>query len=252
MTRIASGMCYATVDTDAIGSCRLPAACCGVVGFKGTYGLISTEGILAGEPPPDEMIVWFSHPGVTTRRVSDTAIVLDALKQSDVLSRPAAFAGELNGSRRFRIGVATNFKADAEVAAAFTTAAETVAGLGHVMKKVDVAFAGPSTGIDHIERDREAVSRQMFGEIDVLLLPTVTTVVPRVTEAKDPQRLSPENTVFANYYGLPALSVPCGLDSNGLPIGLQIVAGPSGDLDILTLGQQYERAAEWANRRPVS
>jgi aspartyl-tRNA(Asn)/glutamyl-tRNA(Gln) amidotransferase subunit A len=249
---VASGMCYATVDTDAIGSCRLPAACCGVVGFKGTYGLISTEGILAGEPPPDEMIVWFSHPGVTTRRVSDTAIVLDALKQSDVLSRPAAFAGELNGSRRFRIGVATNFKADAEVAAAFTTAAETVAGLGHVMKKVDVAFAGPSTGIDHIERDREAVSRQMFGEIDVLLLPTVTTVVPRVTEAKDPQRLSPENTVFANYYGLPALSVPCGLDSNGLPIGLQIVAGPSGDLDILTLGQQYERAAEWANRRPVS
>jgi aspartyl-tRNA(Asn)/glutamyl-tRNA(Gln) amidotransferase subunit A len=37
---VASGMCYATVDTDAIGSCRLPAACCGVVGFKGTNGLI--------------------------------------------------------------------------------------------------------------------------------------------------------------------------------------------------------------------
>jgi aspartyl-tRNA(Asn)/glutamyl-tRNA(Gln) amidotransferase subunit A len=91
-----------------------------------------------------------------------------------------------------------------------------------------------------------------FGEIDVLLLPTATTVVPRLTEAKDPQTLSPENTVFANYYGLLALSVPCGLDSNGLPIGLQIVAGPSGDLDILTLGQQYERAAEWVNGRPVS
>src|SRR5262245_13133502 len=42
---VASGMCYATVDTDAIGSCRLPAACCGVVGFKGTYGLVSSEGI---------------------------------------------------------------------------------------------------------------------------------------------------------------------------------------------------------------
>src|SRR5208282_5689895 len=33
---VATGMCYATIDTDAIGSCRLPAACCGVVGFKGT------------------------------------------------------------------------------------------------------------------------------------------------------------------------------------------------------------------------
>ena len=60
---VASGMCYATVDTDAIGSCRLPAACCGVAGFKGTYGLISTKGILAGEPPPDELIIRFSHPG---------------------------------------------------------------------------------------------------------------------------------------------------------------------------------------------
>ena len=33
---VAAGLCYATLDTDAIGSCRLPAACCGVIGFKGT------------------------------------------------------------------------------------------------------------------------------------------------------------------------------------------------------------------------
>jgi aspartyl-tRNA(Asn)/glutamyl-tRNA(Gln) amidotransferase subunit A len=42
---VATGMCYATVDTDAIGSCRLPSACCGVVGFKGTYGSIDLTGI---------------------------------------------------------------------------------------------------------------------------------------------------------------------------------------------------------------
>jgi aspartyl-tRNA(Asn)/glutamyl-tRNA(Gln) amidotransferase subunit A len=53
---VASGMCYATLDTDAIGSCRLPAACCGVVGFKGTYGLINPKGILDGEQDPGEMI----------------------------------------------------------------------------------------------------------------------------------------------------------------------------------------------------
>jgi aspartyl-tRNA(Asn)/glutamyl-tRNA(Gln) amidotransferase subunit A len=50
-------MCFATLDTDAIGSCRLPATVCGVVGFKGTYGLISPKGILEGEEPPDEMIL---------------------------------------------------------------------------------------------------------------------------------------------------------------------------------------------------
>ncbi len=248
---VASGMCYATVDTDAIGSCRLPAACCGVVGFKGTYGLISTDGILAGESPPDEMIVWFSHPGVTARRVSDTALVLDALKQPDALSQPVDFAREMNDSRRFRIGVATNFNADSQVASGFATAVETITGLGHVMTRVDVASAGPNTGTRHIERDRRAVARQMFGDIDVLLLPTATTIVPRTNAASHPQALSPANTVFANYYGLPAISVPCGFDSNGLPIGLQIVAAPSADLDVLTLGHQYERAAGWINKRPV-
>jgi aspartyl-tRNA(Asn)/glutamyl-tRNA(Gln) amidotransferase subunit A len=47
---VAAGLCLATVDTDAIGSCRLPASCCGVTGFKPSFGLMSTMGILAGEP----------------------------------------------------------------------------------------------------------------------------------------------------------------------------------------------------------
>jgi hypothetical protein len=68
---VASGMCYATVDTDAIGSCRLPAACCGVTGFKGTYGLINPKGILEGEEDPCPTIRWLSHPGITARDVED-------------------------------------------------------------------------------------------------------------------------------------------------------------------------------------
>ena len=55
---VASGLCYATLDTDAIGSCRLPAACCGVVGYKGSYGAIDMKGILEGEQPPDDTIRW--------------------------------------------------------------------------------------------------------------------------------------------------------------------------------------------------
>jgi aspartyl-tRNA(Asn)/glutamyl-tRNA(Gln) amidotransferase subunit A len=247
---VASGMCYATVDTDAIGSCRLPAACCGVVGFKGTYGLISTEGILAGEPPPDDMIVWFSHPGVMTRRVIDTALVLDVLKESRALSRPVDFAHELNDPKRLRVGVATNFKADAAVVATFRKAVETVTGLGYNVQETNVTFAGPTTGIQHIERDRRAVSAQLFREIDVVLLPTTATTAPRVADAK-PQALSAQNTVFANYYGLPAMTLPCGFDSGGLPIGLQIVGKSSGDVDVLSLGQQYERAGGWLNAHPT-
>src|SRR5262245_21562912 len=66
---IAAGLCFATLDTDAIGSCRLPAACCGVVGYKGSYGAIDLTGILAGEQPPDDTIRWLSHAGLTTRSI---------------------------------------------------------------------------------------------------------------------------------------------------------------------------------------
>src|SRR5262249_9737599 len=68
---VATGMCYATLDTDAIGSCRLPAACCDVVNYKGSYGLIDMTGILDGEQPPDDTIRWLSHAAITTRSVRD-------------------------------------------------------------------------------------------------------------------------------------------------------------------------------------
>src|SRR5262245_58548608 len=245
---VASGMCYAAVGTDAIGSCRLPAACCGVVGFKGTYGLISAEGILAGEAPPDEAIVKLSHPGVTTRRVADAALVVDVLKERAVQSRE--LADELGKSRLLRAGIASGFKGDAEVTAAFTDAVNEIVDFGHEASKTIVPFAGPSRGMGSIERDRKAIARELFGDIDVLLLPTTTTTVPRAAAASNPQALSAENTAFANYYGLPAISVPCGFAASGLPLGLQIVAKPGADLDALWLGDQYETAAGWFRRHP--
>src|SRR3984893_7377870 len=100
---VASGMCYATLDTDAIGSCRLPAACCGVVGFKGTYGLISTRGILEGEGGADETIRWLSHAGMTTRSVVDTALVLDVLAERTAQTEAVDFSGALATTGTVRI-----------------------------------------------------------------------------------------------------------------------------------------------------
>jgi aspartyl-tRNA(Asn)/glutamyl-tRNA(Gln) amidotransferase subunit A len=208
------------------------------------------EGILAGEQPPDEMIRWFSHAGVTARRVVDVALVVDALQDPAVVGQPLESARELKSPKRLRVGVANNFKADAEVARVFANAVEVVAKLGHVLKQVVIPFAGPGTGLSNIDRDRKSVRRVLFDDIDVLLLPTTTTAVPRTASASHPQALSPENTVFANYYGIPAMSVPCGFDSHGLPLGLQIVGGPSADLDVLALGGQYEAAAGWRSNHP--
>jgi aspartyl-tRNA(Asn)/glutamyl-tRNA(Gln) amidotransferase subunit A len=249
---VASGMCFATLDTDAIGSCRLPAACCGVVGFKGTYGLISSKGILEGEQA-DDMILWLSHPGIITRSVEDTALVLDVLaEKSEQIEKLTFFGGLAKSKNYYRIGAANNFKADQEVTLAFEKAVETIRSLGNPVVSTTVPFWDYSRGIENIETDRKSIAGQAFKEIDILLLPTTSTVVPMVKEAAaHPQVLSPENTVFANYYGLPAISIPCGFDTNGLPLGLQIVGKPWDEGAVLQLAHQYEKTTLWNTKHPT-
>ena len=231
---VASGMCFATLDTDAIGSCRLPAACCGVVGFKGSYGLIDVTGILAGEPPPDDMIRWLGHAGVTTRSSRDTALVLSVLADTSISE----------ADRALRIGVANNAKTDAEVAAVFDRAVAKLRTLGHAVTEAPAPFVDFKKGLAAIEADRQAIGAHAFADIDVLVLPTTVSTTPLVKDAeKDPQFLSPALTMFANYYGLPAISLPCGVDSHGLPVGFQIVARPGDDAAVLQLARQYEQAA---------
>lgn len=232
---VAVGMCCATLDTDAIGSCRLPAACCGVVGFKPTFGAISTRGILEGEKA-DEAILRLSHAGITTRSAEDTATMFDVL--TSALQLRTTDAGG-----RIRIGVARNFTADDEISRVFEAAVETVGGLGHPVTTASAPFEMPKFGdLRTIEEDRKTIGSRAFNDVDVLLLPTTATTVLTVEQAAGkPQALSAANTMFANYFGLPAISVPCGVDSHGLPVGMQIVGKPGGDPAVVRLAREYER-----------
>lgn len=245
---VATGMCYATLDTDAVGSVRLPAACCGVVGFKGSYGLISTRGIL-GDEPVDDFIRWMAHAGVTTRDARDTALMLDALATHP----DAGFAEAVNVARPLRIGVARNFHAGAEIAKAFDAAAEGITRLGYRLRDARAPFGDPSHGsFANIEEDRRRIGEEAFSNVDVILLPTTEETTPAVKTAnRDPaQGVSAGFTAFANYYGLPAASVPCGFDSDGLPIGLQIVARPGADAGVLALAVAYQGAAGLTSHHP--
>jgi aspartyl-tRNA(Asn)/glutamyl-tRNA(Gln) amidotransferase subunit A len=58
------------------------------------------------------------------------------------------------------------------------------------------------------------------------------------------------NTGPFNVFGLPAISVPCGFTSSGLPIGLQIVGAPFAESTVLEMAHAYERATDWQTRRP--
>ena len=120
------------------------------------------------------------------------------------------------------------------------------------MSSTVAPFGDPSRGIANIEADRKAMAEDAFKDVDVLLLPTTITTVPTIKAAgTNPQALSPENTAFANYYGLPAISVPCGFDSNGLPLGLQIIGKPWDEQTVLRLTHQYQEATEWRKKHPI-
>lgn len=58
------------------------------------------------------------------------------------------------------------------------------------------------------------------------------------------------NTSYFSYYGLPALSIPCGFTASGLPIGLQISGAPFAESTVLALAHAYEQATGWHARHP--
>jgi aspartyl-tRNA(Asn)/glutamyl-tRNA(Gln) amidotransferase subunit A len=105
--------------------------------------------------------------------------------------------------------------------------------------------------LSNIQADRKSIASEAFRDIDVLVLPTTTTSVPTVKDVGvNALALSQENTVFANYYGLPAMSVPCGFDRNGLPLGLQIVGKPWDESTVLYAAYRYETTTRWNTKHP--
>jgi len=250
---IAAGLCFATVDTDAIGSCRLPAAICGVTGLKATYGLVSPAGILEGEKAEKDILL-LSHPAVTCRRVEDSAILLNVLANPDAIQSKSQidYCLALGAATRPRIGSVKNFKATDEVRTVFLEAAETFHSLGCAIHD-GISLEFPPFDLRNIEADRERISQSLFKDIDVLILPTTTDVTPTIESARagGPQAVSADNTFFCNYYGLPAISVPCGFSKSSMPLGLQIVGPRWGENSVLDVAHKFQQATQWHLKHPT-
>lgn len=281
---VASGMCFGAIGTDTAGSIREPAALCGVVGMKPTYGLVSTHGIIPLSPSLD-------HAGPITRTVEDAAILLDA-----IAGHPGQSSYREHTKKQitnFVVGIPRSFffdDLDGEVAVAVTRAIENLSRLGASVRELEFQVSADRTlqSAESYAYHRELIAsspelydpetlhrirsgenvtvaahqnalrelRKIRGEmtekfqhIDVIITPTTPVPAPRISILlEDRARLRPaellllRNTRPVNVWGLPAISVPCGFTSEGLPVGLQIIGAPDGDAKVLQVGYAYEQS----------
>jgi aspartyl-tRNA(Asn)/glutamyl-tRNA(Gln) amidotransferase subunit A len=94
-----------------------------------------------------------------------------------------------------------------------------------------------------------------FKQCDVIMGPTSPTTAFRIGEkSSDPVQmyLSDIYTIAVNLAGLPGMSIPCGFDDSGLPVGLQIVGNYFDEARMLNVAHQYQLATDWHQRAPAS
>jgi len=306
---VAAGLCAAAMGSDTGGSIRMPAAACGVVGLKATFGRVSRDGIVPHSWSLD-------HAGPLTRSVADAAILMNVLAGYDpadpacrdepVPDYRAALDQPLDG---LRLGVCRNhFFEDNQddVQAAVEAAIHDLAGQGATVVDFTIpnlayglaaifaielasstAYHDVSlregrvqhytadvrqlveigrfvTGPDYLKAEQvRAVLmedfRRALDRVDVILGPTTPITAWKIGEWTARIGDRDESVLAAswrftfpyNLTGLPAISVPCGFDRHGLPIGLQIAGRPFDEATVLRVAHAYERTHEWKERAPA-
>jgi aspartyl-tRNA(Asn)/glutamyl-tRNA(Gln) amidotransferase subunit A len=96
---------------------------------------------------------------------------------------------------------------------------------------------------------------QAFAGCDVVMGPTAPTAAFKIGEKTDDplaMYLSDIYTISCNLAGIPGMSIPCGFTKTGLPIGLQILAGPFEEEKMLRVARMYENATDWHTKRAIS
>lgn len=314
---VASGQCCAALGSDTGGSIRQPAALCGVVGLKPTYGRVSRYGLVAFASSLDQI-------GPITKDVEDAAIMLGAiagLDPNDATSLTAPVPNYTrslqNGVKGLKIGIPKEYfikgvsedvssaihksidklksagaifvdislphteyalpcyyiLAPAEASAnlarydgvLYGHRSEAAKDLGQLYELSRTEGFGPEVTLrimigtyvlssgyyDAYYRKAQCVRTLIkkdfadaFAKVDVILTPTTPTPAFKLGEKlNDPLQmyLADIFTVPVNLAGLPAISVPCGVGKNNLPIGLQIIGKHLDEETILRAAYTYEQ-----------
>ncbi len=279
---VATDMAFMATGTDTGGSIRIPAAFCGVVGLKPTYGMVDRSGI-------QPLGFSLDHIGPIARTVSDARITLDVMA-TGAPRRPAPAS-----LHDIRIGLPENFyftHVGPSVRDAVHKAARAAEQLGahvipvrvpdvealntvgrvillaeasalyepfltrredfgaDVLALLDQGRLVPATDYVNAQRLRKILVAEfhaLFRTIDCLFTPATATTAPRIGQKQveldgemHDVRLATTRLVRGiNVLGFPALAIPCG-ESEGLPIGLQMIARPLEENLLLMLGEALE------------
>jgi len=305
---VAAGFFAGAVGSDTGGSIRLPAACCGVVGLKPTYGRVSRAGAM--------VLSWsMDHLGPLAWTARDVALMLQVVAGRDAADATASrravpdyLAAIDRGIKDVRVGLPENYfflGVEDEMADGVRQAARQLQALGarvvemrlpdpQHMTDVAMLIARVESSTLHARLLREqpealqpsvrarlelgmdisaydylqalrlrakltrAFIHDVFEEVDVLLTPVIPEPAPAWASLKvaTVEEFNARSGRFSrltrpfNGYGLPALSVPCGFTTAGLPMAFQAVARPFDEGLLLKLGHAYQEATGWHLRRP--
>lgn len=323
---VAAGEVYFSLGSDTGGSIRQPAAFCGVVGLKPTYGLVSRYGLVAYASSLDQI-------GPLTKNVEDAAYLLQVLagydnKDStsvkvDIPDYISALGEDVEG---LVIGVPKEYFGEGihtEVKEGVRQALRVLEGLGATLKEVSlprtedalpayyiissseassnlarfdgirygVRAQGAENLLDLYKRTRsEGFGREVkrrimlgthslssgyydayyvkavkarklvqqdfhkaFEQCDVIIGPTTPTTAFKIGEKTgDATAMYNEDilTCPVNMAGIPAMSVPCGFDGQGLPIGMQIMSKHFDESTMLRVAHAYEQQTDHHLSRP--
>jgi len=323
---VAADECIASLGSDTGGSIRQPAACCGVVGMKPTYGRVSRYGLVAFASSLDQI-------GPLTKDVEDCAILLNAIAGYDPLDSTSADTptpdyrrGLVKDVKGWVLGVPKEFFVegmDPEVEERVWDGIRVLQELGAVIKEISLPHTGYAIATYYIICTAEASSNlarydgvkygfraqdprdlmemyletrsqgfgpevkrrimlgtyalssgyydayykkasqvrtlikgnfeEAFRECDVIITPTSPTPAFRIGEkVQDPLQmyLSDIFTISVNLAGVPAISVPCGFSSDGLPIGVQIIGRPFEEERIIQVAYTFEQNTDHHKRKP--
>ena len=187
--------------------------------------------------------------------------LLDADVQRTVEEAIAVLAKMTKGAKDVSLPSTGNLSLNAEAYAYHEESFTHGAGRYQIPTRRSLQSSANSKAADYV-RSRwklELIRRTIddaFTDFDAVVLPT-RRHTPRTVDASiqreetdKPRNPELENTGQFDVYGIPAISIPCGFTSAGLPVGLMIAGPRFSEARVLALAHAYERATEWHNRRP--